>query len=295
MNGYCNQCDNHCAIDNLHCGRGYNAINQREDGRDGFRTLPRRPGDFPMEDHGRGFGGHARTLPITPGRDEYGRFEGRDCEGFGGRDFRGFGGPGGHRGPGGFGGPGGPGGMPPFRGRPPRPTPDADMLRERIADAGLAELIELSGRLMRHRPGAGSARGQNLVLSILAGRESISQRELQQMLGVQPGSISEIVSKLEKKGLVTREKAEDRRGNLLCITESGRQALPQAHAEPEDALFTALDEDQRDTLAGLLRTLLNDWAARLEDAPHALPERPPQGEWELLDADRPHGPRGVKV
>ena len=266
----------------------------------GFRTLPVRPGEGPREDRGRGFGGRFHTLPAHGGpshRDPWDVYEDvpndfyvgpwgqvpYDFEdstegayfdgprgfdhGFGGHGGLGGCGPGDGFGPGGR-GPGMPprGGRPPF-GRPPRPMPDGEMLRERIDEAGLAELLELSGRLMHHRPGAGSARGQNLVLSILAGRKTMSQRELQQMLAVQPGSISEIVSKLEKKGYVIREKAEDKRGNLLNITEAGIKAIPQAQAEPEDELFAALDEAQRKTLAELLRTLLNDWAEKLDAAP----------------------------
>ena len=165
------------------------------------------------------------------------------------------------------------GGRPPF-GRPPRPMPDREMLMERIESAGLPELMELSGRMMHHRPGAGSYRGQNLALSILAGRESLSQRELQQLLGVQPASMSELLTKLERKGLVIREKGEDRRGNLLRITEAGRAALPSAQAEPEEELFSALDAGQRQTLSGLLKALLRDWASRMERTGEAGEGRP---------------------
>ena len=295
MNGYCNQCENHCAIDDLHCRRGYNAyeagedrgneVQFRGDREGGFRTLPAFPGERPAE--GRRDRGHGGGFP-------------HDCgpRGFGGRP----GDPGEFDGHGRHGGPGGPGGMPPHGGRPPfgrppRPMPDGEMLRERIAEASLSELMELAGRMMHHRPGAGSARGQNLILSILAGREALSQRELQQMLGVQPGSMSEIVSKLERKGLLTREKGEDRRGNLLRITEDGRRAIPQAEAEPEDERFAALTAEQRDTLADLLRTLLNDWTSRVEDAPRTLPAHPqaPDGRFRTLEAHGPEAGRGVET
>ena len=213
---------------------------------DPFHTLPA----YPDEDFDAG-----RTLPIEPR-------EGFHCRP---RDFDQGG-----RGPHGM-----PprGGMPPFGGRrppfgpPPRPMPDGQLLKARIAEAGLTELLEMSGRLMRHRPGAGSSRGQNLVLSILAGRESLSQRELQQMLGVQPGSMSEIVSKLERKGLLNREKGEDRRSNLLQITEAGRAAIQATQPEPEDELFSSLDASQQESLASLLRILLNDWASKLPHQP----------------------------
>jgi len=310
MNGYCNQCENHCAANALRCGRGYRAIENGEGlPRDavlrpgmegGMRTLPVRP----FGDDRRGFGGHERfggDHEGFRGRDDdrrsRGGFHGQGApnrwdepRGYGGGP-RNFGGPGGrdgfdgHDGYGGPGGghgrrgPGGPG-MPPHGGRPPfgrgPQAPDASMLRERIEGADLAELMELAGRLMHHRPGAGGARGQGLILAILSGRESLSQRELQQMLGVQPGSMSEIVSKLERKGLVTREKADDRRGNLLRITEAGKQAASGAPSAEEDELFSALDEAQRDTLAQLLRKLLVDWAGRLGAAPGTLPVRPPE-------------------
>ena len=277
MNGYCDRCDNHCAIDHPRCERGA-ASREREAGfgeggrrGGGFRTLPAFPGEgmegfhtlpaFPED----GFDGF-HTLPARPGEGR--RFD--ESHGgprrFDGEGFRGGRPPfGGHHG--GFGGPGRggmpPHGRPPFGGRPPRPMPSEEALRERVAEADLEELIRLSDRLMPHRPGMGSARGQTLILSILVGREDLSQRELQQMLGIQPGSMSEIVSKLEKKGLLTREKGEDRRGNLLRITEAGRQAIPTVARMDEDELFRVLDEQERTTLSGLLRKLLNDWVGRV--------------------------------
>ena len=122
----------------------------------------------------------------------------------------------------------------------------------------------MAGRMVHRRPQGGPARGQALVLSILAGREALSQRELQQMLGIQPGSLSELLSKLEVKGYLTREKAEDRRGNLLRITDAGRAALPEIDADDEADPLSPLSGEQQDQLAELLRTLLNAWVDRLE-------------------------------
>jgi len=201
----------------------------------------------------------------------------------GGGDFHGmprdggFGGPHGMPRDGGFGdgfqfaprgfGPGGRGGLPPFGGPggglPPR-GPSPDFLKRRIEDGDLMELIDMAGRMVHRRPQGGPARGQALILSILAGREALSQRELQQMLGIQPVSLSELLSKLEAKGFLTREKGEDRRGNLLRITEAGQAAIPQVEGESEDDPFAPLTVEEQDQLAGLLRTLLNRWADELE-------------------------------
>ena len=232
-------------------------------------------------EQGRGFGGLGRrhghggpgTMPrgFGPGMDGGPHGMPREFGGLDGMDGlrcmpRGFGGPGRPGGPGGF----GPGGMPPRR-------PDPDFLRKRIEDGDLMELIDMAGRMAHRRPQGGPARGQALVLSILAGREALSQRELQQMLGIQPGSLSELLSKLEAKGFLTREKGEDRRGNLLRITDAGRAAIPQAE-ETEDDPFAPLTAEEQDRLAGLLRTLLTRWMDELE---------PPRGRRMAPGGDRP--------
>ncbi len=161
-----------------------------------------------------------------------------------------------------------PHGMPPQNGR----RPSRDFLLRRMEEADLGELIDMAGRLLRRRPQGGPAQGQALVLAILAGREALTQRELQQMLGIQPGSLSELVGKLEAKGLLSREKAADRRGNLLRITDAGREANAVQPEGPGDDPFAPLTAEQQDQLAAMLRTLLNQWIGELDDAP-----RPPCG------------------
>ena len=236
----------------------------------GPRTTPR---DFSGENHfgphtaPRSFNGENNFAPHTAPR------------GFGPGGPGGHGGPSGHGGPGKPGGPGFPGGHggPGRPGFPPR-RPNPEFLKRRVAEADLAELIDMAGRMVHRRPQGGPARGQALVLSILAGREALSQRELQQMLGIQPGSLSELISKLEAKGLLTREKAEDRRGNLLRITDAGRAAIPEAEAAPEDDPFAPLSPEEQDSLAAALRTLLAAWVDELEPEP---PAPAPKGLVEL--------------
>ena len=297
---------------------------RREGGRPGmggeFRPLPEMRGEYgrfetlPEDAEHRG---HCRTLPENGGERGHfetlpGRFDGEprpmphhgeDMDGprsFGpddGRDMphrfgprgEGPGIPGGRRPFGGGMGPGRPG-FPPH-GMPPRPDPD--ILRERIEESGLAELLDMAGRMARHRPDAGPARGQNLILSILAGREALSQRELQQMLGVQPGSLSEILTKLERKGLITREKAEDRRGNLLRVTDAGRQAMTEPDPSSEDALFAALTPEEQDSLRALLQKLLEDWAEKADRMPRA-PRSPAPGRFvPLSGGGEDNKPRNV--
>ena len=95
------------------------------------------------------------------------------------------------------------------------------------------------------------------------------QKELQDLLGIQAGSMSEIAAKLEDKGLITRVRSEDdRRKVSLSITEQGRAWVAQrdeAHILRRRAeLFSALTPEERGTLEHLLDKLSADWARRLE-------------------------------
>jgi len=234
--------------------RGFEGFRPRE-GRRGVFDGPRPEdlrgidGDTFMEERGES------SLP----------FRGRGMRGFGPDSQNRFGGRGGFPPRGGrppFGGMPPHGAMPPHGGMPSR-RPNPEFLRRRAEEADLAELIDMAGRMLHSRPRGGYARGQALILSILAGREVISQRELQQMLGIQPGSLSELISKLEAKGYLRREKAEDRRGNLLRITDEGRRAIPQAEDAGEDDPFAPLTQEQQNQLGGMLRALVNGWIDRL--------------------------------
>lgn len=135
----------------------------------------------------------------------------------------------------------------------------------------------MCGSMLHHRPESMTARGQDRILQILAGQEEISQRRLQEMLRIQPGSMSEILSKLERKGLLTRERGEDKRGNLLRITDAGRAAAETAPV-PEQPLFDGLTAVQQDELRSLLKLLLKDWITRFDRSPRRRSEAAPQAE-----------------
>ena len=218
-----------------------------------------------MNDDQGGFRPHCESGEMQMPRHFRAHGESGDMEGFGPRPMPRrfgphgrppFGGPGMPP----FGGHGGPG-MPGRPGFPRRPNPD--FLRKRMEEADLSELIDMAGRMLHRQPKGNPAHTQALILSILAGRALLSQRELQQMLGIQPGSLSELLAKLEAKGLLTREKAEDRRGNLLRITDAGRQALPSDDAEDAEDPFSPLTDEQQNQLALLLRALIAAWIGRM--------------------------------
>ena len=113
---------------------------------------------------------------------------------------------------------------------------------------------------------SGRGQGQKNILRILAEEESISQRKLQEILDIKPGSISEILTKLETKGFLIRKKSEtDKRAVMLRITEAGKAAAT-LKAEPigSETIFDCLNEEEKNTLQQLLKKLLNAWYSKMD-------------------------------
>lgn len=87
----------------------------------------------------------------------------------------------------------------------------------------------------------------------------MTQKELQEILQIQPGSMSELLAKLEEKGLILRRKDdEDKRRSILTLTEAGQTAAKEQQGE-EKPLFGALDETEQEELKNLLGKLLDSW------------------------------------
>ena len=131
----------------------------------------------------------------------------------------------------------------------------------------LAGKLERCGRLLSLC--IGKRRGQGRILRTLSERGEMPQRDLQNLLGIQAGSMSEIAAKLEHKGLIVRVRSEeDRRKISLVLTEAGRAmaaAGDEAHILRRRAeLFSALTPEEQHTLEELLDKLSDDWSRRLE-------------------------------
>ncbi len=120
-------------------------------------------------------------------------------------------------------------------------------------------MMRACGHYLYHRSGSGA--GQGKILAILSQRESMTQKELQEMLQIQPGSMSEILTKLEEKGLILRKKHDDdRRMSVLVLTDAGKDvAENQRQQEDEASLFAALEDAEREELKKLLGKLLDSW------------------------------------
>ncbi len=107
---------------------------------------------------------------------------------------------------------------------------------------------------------------QKRVLILLLETGPITQRELTERLGIQPGSASEVVAKLENAGLLTRTESEaDRRTVDVTMTGEGERQAKEAKSQREGRhreMFAALSEEEKSQLLGLLEKVNRDWESR---------------------------------
>lgn len=104
---------------------------------------------------------------------------------------------------------------------------------------------------------------QKRILILLSEEGPLTQRALTQRLGIQPGSASEVLRKLEAAGWITRTPSQlDRRTTDLALTETGRPVTQQARAQREarhQEMFAPLSPQEKAQLLALLEKVNDHW------------------------------------
>lgn len=117
-----------------------------------------------------------------------------------------------------------------------------------------------------HFEGKGS---QKRILTILNEVGTITQRELTERIGIQPGSASEVIAKLEDAGLIMRTKSmTDRRTTDIQLTEAGKiqaEEAVQQRKERHKEMFSCLSTEEKDTFLSLLERVNSDWEHRYRE------------------------------
>ena len=107
---------------------------------------------------------------------------------------------------------------------------------------------------------------QSRILILLDEEETITQSELTERLGVQSGSVSEVIGKLESAGLIMRTPSEqDRRTSDIRLTEAGKLHAQKAFEQRKQRhteMFSCLSEEDKDDLLMLLEKVNHDWRHR---------------------------------
>ncbi|MBQ1506356.1 MAG: MarR family transcriptional regulator [Erysipelotrichales bacterium] len=128
----------------------------------------------------------------------------------------------------------------------------------------LGMLLRITGHIMRHKAHHRFGMTQDRILRDLAEHPDRTQKDLMENLRVRPGSVSEILKKMEEKGLIERSREEeDHRMALITLTDEGRKALEgMSKEEPEEDLFVALSDEEKETMKNLLKKVLKDWESK---------------------------------
>ena len=129
--------------------------------------------------------------------------------------------------------------------------------REHLPMDELSELIRKCNHYIVHHKG----RGQGKILKILAKQGEMSQKDLQDILEIQSGSISELLAKLEEKGMIVRTKSEeDKRKAIISITELGREKVANCGCKNRaERLYAGLSKEEKEDLKRLLNRLVASW------------------------------------
>jgi DNA-binding MarR family transcriptional regulator len=146
--------------------------------------------------------------------------------------------------------------------RPPRLEEDQRLLWKAYRDLYQGLSTELEGQLLRDAGLSGSEYAVLVALSH-APEGVLRARELCSELAWDRSRLSHLVARMEKRGLVSREAcAEDARGSMVRLTETGRAAVDDAAPEHSEAIrryfFNQLTQDELARLSDMLQRLLDN-------------------------------------
>jgi DNA-binding MarR family transcriptional regulator len=104
-------------------------------------------------------------------------------------------------------------------------------------------------------------RGQGRVLLYLANHKKISQSTLSRELGIRAQSLGELITKLEKNGLIIKEpSADDKRRLFISLTPEGAAVcseISEYHKRAE-SLFACLSVDEKNAFYICLEKIINN-------------------------------------
>lgn len=128
-------------------------------------------------------------------------------------------------------------------------------------DERLIHNLRRCGHYLRHNTEEKGS--QRRVLFLLRRNGAMTQKDLLEAMDVRAGSLSELLSKLEAKGCIVKEKSEaDKRNYNVSITPAGLDALQEMQQQYRDSMASLLagfsDADKAE-LNRLLEKLQSTW------------------------------------
>lgn len=149
--------------------------------------------------------------------------------------------------------------------RPACPPPDAPQPSDTPEEARARNLLwnlGFCGHYLHFHSGGRS--GRAAIICLLAKNDGqMSQQELGSFFELKPGSLSEILAKIENAGLIERTRnPEDRRQLSIRLTEAGaREAAQEQEGRNRfrREAFSCLTEQEQETLMVLLDKIRTHW------------------------------------
>ena len=130
----------------------------------------------------------------------------------------------------------------------------------------IPEAVSAEDKLAKHMHfHGGGVSGKAPIICLLAKQPGgeMSQQELGMHFDLKPGSLSEILSKLELNGLIERSRnPKERRQLTIRLTETGRENAridQAARIRFREQAFSALTHDEREDLAEMLDKIRVTW------------------------------------
>ena len=105
--------------------------------------------------------------------------------------------------------------------------------------------------------------GRDRALRILSDSGTITQKAFADKMNIRPSSASDILTKMESEGLITRACHDgDKRNINITITEEGRKINEEVSVKQQEAvkqMMLSLTAEELTTLETLMNKLLSDW------------------------------------
>lgn len=103
---------------------------------------------------------------------------------------------------------------------------------------------------------------QSIIIRRLCEKDNLTQKELAKDTYFKQSSLTLLIDKLEQKGLVERKnKKNDRRAYLICITKKGKnleEIIKDAGKKVEDEALKGIDEQTQELMIQTLKKVYSN-------------------------------------
>ncbi len=114
----------------------------------------------------------------------------------------------------------------------------------------------------------GIYQGQPQLLFILEKNDGLSQREISDILKITPSTITVMLKRMEKVGLLSRKQdSKDQRISRVYLTDEGKNICTKAKKcmkELSEECFQGFSEDEKEIFKLLLRKMASNLKEKLE-------------------------------